>query len=115
MRNPALFIKNDDFNKLEKIKQNDSKINEIEQHIQNLTLKSYDITTTLENLKKEQKEAKLFNKDANNTNNEKIMNEISILKADNTIYREEINKLSEINNYIDEDLTRQRNRKYKKN
>lgn len=52
----------------------------------------------------------------NNFNNidydlEKLRQENSMLKSDNIIFREDINRLSDINRHLEEEIRRQRERK----
>ena len=42
---------------------------------------------------------------------EKLKQEYSTIKSDNIIFREDINRLSEVNRHLEEELSRQRNRK----
>ena len=90
--------------------KNDNKITELEKHVQNLTLRSKEINQTLESLRKEKIEVKQLTREPNNLI-EKLKNEILILKSDNIIFREEINKLSEMNRHFEQELVSQRDRK----
>ena len=91
--------------------KNDNKITELEKHVQNLTLRSKEINQTLESLRKEKIEVKQLTREPNNLI-EKLKNEILVLKSDNIIFREEINKLSEMNRHFEQELVSQRDRKY---
>lgn len=79
------------------------KIKEIQDKIHNLTVKSHDLSQTLENIK-HSKVSEIVDKGNSN-------NEYSILKSDNIIFREEIAKLGEINRHYEEELQKQRNKK----
>ena len=78
-----------------------NKIQEINEKIHNLSLKSNDITSN--------KEVKIKN-EVNDVKMASGNHENSILKADNIIYREEITKLSEINQHYENELHIQRNK-----
>lgn len=94
------------------LNKNDDKINQLERNVQNLTIRGKDITKTLETLRQEKVEGKLLKRDISTSIVDKIKNENLVLKSDNIIYREEINKLSEMNSHFESELVKQRNRKY---
>lgn len=78
-----------------------NKIQEINEKIYNLNLKSTDITSNIDN-------KRLKNEDIDYKPN--INYEYSILKSDNIIFREEINKLGEMNNHYEDELQKHRNK-----
>ena len=53
----------------------------------------------------------LDNKSSSNYEISKLLQENQTLKSDNIIFREDINRLSELNARLEDDLIRQRNRK----
>ena len=93
---------------------NINKINELEKQILNLTQKSMDLTKNIENIKQDKyrREDKYIYSDIGS---DKIKQELSILRSDTIIFKEEINRLSEFNSHYEEELNRQRNRKYYNN
>jgi hypothetical protein len=90
-----------------------SRIQEIERSLVDLDQKSKDITENLDYLRKDKIEGKLlFNKEQSSPLFESLKNELALLKSDNIIFREEINNLNELNNHLEVELLKQRNRKY---
>lgn len=105
-------IKKTNLQAQESLNVGDIRIQEIERSLLKLDQKSKNITDTLESLRKEKVEGKLlFNKELSNSLVESLRNEIAILKSDNIIFREEINKLNDFNNHLESELIKQRNRK----
>ena len=105
-------IKKTNLQAQESLNVEDIRIQEIERSLLKLDQKSKNITDTLESLRKEKVEGKLlFNKELSNSLVESLRNEIAILKSDNIIFREEINKLNDFNNHLESELIKQRNRK----
>ena len=75
-----------------------------------MTQKSLDLTKNLDNIKhdKYRREDKVIYSEIGS---DKVKQELSILRSDTIIFKEEINRLSEMNTHYEEELNRQRNRK----
>lgn len=93
-------------NNLEKsMRQNEAKIDEIKQNMENM--KNYN-----------KEKSRIFSEEKYSQNAydvyeiEALKNENTILKSDNMIYREDINQLAEVNRRLDDDLSVLRKRKY---
>lgn len=90
-----------------------TKLNDVEKSLRDLEVKSMEMSRCLENIRNER--SKLEESKLNNTNfdyeYEKLKQDYFTLKSDNIIFREDINRLSEVNRHLEEELARQRNRK----
>jgi len=96
--------------------EKDKKLFEVERSLRDLEAKSLEMSRYLESMKVEK--SRIHDDSAHNLNNkrecdweiEKLKQEASTLKSDNIIFREDINRLSEINRHMEEELARQRGR-----
>jgi hypothetical protein len=96
--------------------EKDKKLLEVERSLRDLEAKSLEMSRYIENMKVEK--SRIHDESAYNLNSksgcdcevEKIKQEASTLKSDNIIFREDINRLTEINRHLEEELSRQRNR-----
>ncbi len=104
---------------------NQSKLVDVERTLRDLEVKSLEMSKHIENLRNERSRIE-DNRYSNNINNnmsrtnfntnidyeyEKIRQENSMLKSDNIIFREDINRLSDMNRHLEEEMRRQRDRK----
>ncbi len=88
-----------------------NKINELERQIISLTQLNNDLTKNFDSLKQYRirSEESIF---VNDTSSDKVKQELSILRSDTIIFKEEINRLSDLNGHYEDELNRQRNRKF---
>lgn len=97
--------------------EKDKKLKEVERSLRDLEAKSLEMSRYIDGMKAEKSrinDESLYN----NTNTktgcdcdiEKIKQDAFTLKSDNIIFREDINRLSDINRHLEEELVRQRNR-----
>jgi len=108
------------------ISNNQSKLVDVERTLRDLEAKSLEMSKHIENLRNERSRVE-ENRYSNNINNvsranfnnssidyeyEKLRQENSMLKSDNIIFREDINRLSDMNRHLEEEIRRQRDRKY---
>ena len=106
---------------------NQSKLVDVERTLRDLEVKSLEMSKHIENLRNERSRVE-ENRYPNNTNAnannsrtnfgnnidyeyEKLRQENSMLKSDNIIFREDINRLSDMNRHLEEEIRRQRDRK----
>lgn len=106
------------------ISNNQSKLHDVERTLRDLEVKSLEMSKHIENLRNERSRVE-DNRFTNNNNNvskinfnsgidfefEKFRQENSMLKSDNIIFREEINRLSDMNRHLEDEIRRQRDRK----
>ena len=131
-RNMTINNSNDEINNFSKIiNPQEIKIKELENKIKFLEEKSFENQQKLEEIRVNKDttvSSNLNNINGNNTNNnmmnmnnvtvsylpdpevEKIKQEQATLKSDNIIFREDINRLTDINHHLENELIEQRNR-----
>ena len=129
-KNMTINNSNDEINNYSKITNpHEMKIKELENKVKYLEEKSFENTQKLEEIrlnKDTTASSNLNNLNGNNTNNnnmnnvtvsylpdaevEKIKQEQATLKSDNIIFREDINRLTDINHHLENELIEQRNR-----
>ena len=106
---------------------NQSKLVDVERTLRDLEVKSLEMSKHIENLRNERskiEDNRYVNNSNNNVNNsrtnfgnsidyeyEKLRQDNSMLKSDNIIFREDINRLSDMNRHLEEEIRRQRDRK----
>ena len=100
---------------------------DMEHSLRNLEAKSLEISRCIENMRVERsrgfntEEQTLHSLNMNSPNsklckssfdydNERLKHENSTLKSDNIIFREDINRLTDVNRHLEDELSRQRNR-----
>lgn len=102
-------------NSPERINYPKSQLTNVEKSLKELEAKSLEMSRCLENIRNERSRLEDSKMNMNTINfdydYEKLKQEYSTLKSDNIIFREDINRLSEINRHLEEELGRQRNRK----
>lgn len=109
------------------ISNNQSKLVDVERTLRDLETKSLEMSKHIENLRNERSKID-DNRFVDNSNNnvnvsrtnfgnnldyeyEKLRQENSMIKSDNIIFREDINRLSDMNRHLEEEIRRQRDRK----
>jgi predicted nucleic acid-binding Zn-ribbon protein len=85
------------------------KIKDVEKSLKDLELKSHEMSRYIESLRNER--SRIDDSKFGDFENEKLKQEYATLKSDNIIFREDINRLSDLNRHLEEELSRQRNRK----
>lgn len=85
-------------------------INLLEKSVKALERKNNEITRSLEALRLER--TSLDNRNNSWYEIDKLKQENQTLKSDNIIFREDINRLTDLNSKLEEDIVRQRSRKY---
>ena len=99
--------------------ENEKKLHEVEKSLRDLEVKSLEMSRYIDNMKADKSRIVGMNDDSVGNAHfktgcdcevDKQKQEASILKSDNIIFREDINRLTEINLHIEEELARQRNR-----
>lgn len=107
------------------ISNNQSKLVDVERTLRDLEAKSLEMSKHIENLRNERSRVEEnrypdnpnINISTNNFRNnidyeyEKLRQENSMMKSDNIIFREDINRLSDMNRHLEEEIRRQRDRK----
>ena len=92
-------------------KSDNEQIKIVERSLKDLEAKSHEMSRYIESLKVDRSRIE-DSRYPPEYEIEKLKQEYSTLKSDNIIFREDINRLSEINSHLEEEITRQRNRKY---
>jgi hypothetical protein len=90
-------------------KSDNEQIKVVERSLKDLEAKSLEMSRYIESLKYDR--SRVEDTRFPEIENEKLKQEFSTLRSDNIIFREDINRLSEINSHLEDELTRQRNRK----
>ena len=90
-------------------KSDNEQIKLVERSLKDLEAKSQEMSRYIESLKNER--SRIEEPRYADYELEKMKQEYATLKSDNIIFREDINRLSEINRHLEDELTRQRNRK----
>jgi hypothetical protein len=85
------------------------KINMVERSLKDLEQKSHEMSRYIESLRHER--SRIDDSKFGEFENEKLKQEYATLKSDNIIFREDINRLTDLNRHLEEELNRQRNRK----
>jgi hypothetical protein len=85
------------------------KINIVERSLKDLEAKSHEMSRHIESLRNER--SRIDDSKFGDFEHEKLKQEYATLKSDNIIFREDINRLSDVNRHLEEELNRQRNRK----
>ncbi len=109
------------------ISNNQSKLVDVERTLRDLEAKSLEMSKHIDNLRNERsrvEDTRYPNNPNNNANisrtnfgnsidyeYEKLRQENSMFKSDNIIFREDINRLSDMNRHLEEEIRRQRDRK----
>lgn len=95
------------------------KISELDSSINQLNARNAELTKVLNDMRKSNSSQDVNNNNDNNNTNSMIMYELqklkqeqSVLVSDNIIYREDINRLTDINRHLEIDLANQRQRNY---
>lgn len=101
------------------------KLKEVEKSLRDLEAKSLEMSRCIENMRLERSrvQSQVINpedsinihsniqlKQTLDFENERLKQEFATLKSDNIIFREDINRLSDINRHLEDEISRQRNR-----
>lgn len=114
MKSTKGILKDDNYRKspVHSNKASNHKLDEVEKTLRDLEAKSLEMSRHLDNIRNDRSRLDDSIKHVNfDYENEKLKQEYSTMKSDNIIFREDINRLSEINRHLEEELSRQRNRK----
>jgi hypothetical protein len=90
-------------------KSDNEQIKVVERSLKDLEAKSHEMSRYIESLKVDR--SRMEDTRYIDIETEKLKHEYSTLKSDNIIFREDVNRLSEINSHLEDELSRQRNRK----
>jgi len=100
---------NNNNNNNNNINNNSLNVELLEKQLSEIERTKKEVSKYLDTIKAER--GNLDNKSSSNYEISKLLQENQTLKSDNIIFREDINRLSELNARLEDDLIRQRNRK----